>query len=231
MAARWKVINLEEWEKKINDIKITKEDMNKLVMNFLLIDGYVDAAEKFYMETGTEHIDLTKVTDRMAVKSAVESGNVVEAIEKLKVLNPKILDTNRQLFFRLQQQRMIELIKNGKNEEALDFGKELLAPMCEENQSFLKDLERTVSLLVFENVEDKPQLRDLLDMSCCLNIASELNAAILTSQGLLKGANLCTLMKMCIFCQSQLLHLAIYPVIGSTSTFDYEDVSARLQQR
>ncbi|KAL9251537.1 GID8-like protein [Drosera capensis] len=131
MAARRKARNLKKWEKKISDIKITKEDMNKLVMNFLLIEGYVDAAEKFYMETGTEHIDLTTVTDRMAVKSAVESGNVEEAIEKLKVLDPKVLDTNRQLFFRLQQQRMIELIKNGKNKEALDFGKELLAPISE----------------------------------------------------------------------------------------------------
>ncbi|KAL9251536.1 GID8-like protein [Drosera capensis] len=229
MAARIKVINLEEWEKKINDIKITKEDMNKLVMNFLLIEGYVDAAEKFYMETGTEHIDLTTVTDRMAVKSAVESGNVEEAIEKLKVLNPKILDTNCQLFFRLQQQRMIELIKNGKNEEALDFGKELLAPMCEENQSFLKELERTVSLLVFENVIDKPHLLELLDMSRCLNIASELNAAILTSQGLLKDPNLPTLMKMFIFSQSQLCHLAIFPVIRRP-TYDFVDLSACIQQ-
>ncbi|GAB2210625.1 hypothetical protein Droror1_Dr00015895 [Drosera rotundifolia] len=200
--------------------------MNKLVMNFLLIEGYVDAAEKFYMETGTEHIDLTTVTDRMAVKSAVESENVAEAIEKLKVLNPKILDTNRQLFFRLQQQRMIELIKNGKNEEALDFGKELLAPMCEENQSFLKDLERTVSLLAFESVEDKPHLRELLDMSRCLNIASDLNAAILTNQGLLKEANLRTLVTLFYFWQTLLLDLAIYPVISRTTKFDYVDLSA-----
>ncbi|GAB2233119.1 hypothetical protein Droror1_Dr00002334 [Drosera rotundifolia] len=125
-AARRKVINLEEWEKKINDIKITKEDMNKLVMNFLLIVGYVNAAEKFYMKTGTEHMDLTIGTDRMSVKRAVESGNAEVAIEKLKVLNPKILDTNHQLFFHRQQQRMIELIKNGNTKEAMDFGKEVL---------------------------------------------------------------------------------------------------------
>ncbi|KAL9273153.1 GID8-like protein [Drosera capensis] len=158
-------------------------------------------------------IDLTTVTDRMAVKRAVESGNVEEAIEKLKVLNPEILETNRQLFFRLQQQRMIELIKNGKIKEAMDFGKEVLAPMCEANQSFLKELERTVSLLVFENVADKPHLRELLDISCCLNIANELNAAILTSQGLSKDAKVLTLLKMFVFSQFQLWHLAIYPVM------------------
>jgi hypothetical protein len=50
------VITKEEWEKKLNDVKIRKEDMNKLVMNFLVTEGYVDAAEKFRMESGTERI-------------------------------------------------------------------------------------------------------------------------------------------------------------------------------
>lgn len=50
------MITKEEWEKKLNDVKIRKEDMNKLVMNFLVTEGYVDAAEKFRTESGTERI-------------------------------------------------------------------------------------------------------------------------------------------------------------------------------
>lgn len=45
----------------------------------------------------------------------------------------QILDTNPQLFFHLQQQRMIELIRNGKVEAALEFAQEELAPRGEEN--------------------------------------------------------------------------------------------------
>lgn len=45
----------------------------------------------------------------------------------------QILDTNPQLFFHLQQQRLIELIRNGKVEEALEFAQEELAPRGEEN--------------------------------------------------------------------------------------------------
>lgn len=55
-ATSKKVITRDEWEKKLNDVKIRKEDMNKLVMNFLVTEGYVDAAEKFRMESGTERI-------------------------------------------------------------------------------------------------------------------------------------------------------------------------------
>ncbi|OAY69220.1 Glucose-induced degradation protein [Ananas comosus] len=70
-------------ERKLRDVKIKKEFMNKLVMNFLVTEGYVEAAEKFRIESGTEpDIDLATITDRMAVKKAVQSGNVQDAIEK-----------------------------------------------------------------------------------------------------------------------------------------------------
>lgn len=51
-----KVITRADWEKKLNDVRVKKEDMNKLVMNFLVTEGYVEAAEKFRLESGTERI-------------------------------------------------------------------------------------------------------------------------------------------------------------------------------
>ncbi|KAJ8628523.1 hypothetical protein MRB53_021830 [Persea americana] len=199
-----KVITREEWEKRLNDVKIRKEDMNKLVMNFLVTEGYVEAAEKFRMESGTEpDIDLATITDRMAVKKAVQCGNVEDAIEKVNDLNPEILDTNPQLFFHLQQQRLIELIRNGKVEEALEFAQEELAPRGEENQTFLEELERTVALLAFEDVSNCP-VGELLDISQRLKTASEVNAAILTSQSHEKDPKLPSLLKMLIWAQNQL---------------------------
>ncbi|KAG6754819.1 hypothetical protein POTOM_040617 [Populus tomentosa] len=237
MATSKKVIPREEWEKKLNDVKIRKEDMNKLVMNFLVTEGYVDAAEKFQMESGTEHIDLATITDRMAVKKAVQCGNVEDAIEKVNDLNPEILDTNPQLFFHLQQQRFIELIRNGKVEEALEFAQEELAPRGEENQSFLEELERTVALLAFEDVSNCP-VGGLLDISQRLKTASEVNAAILTSQSREKGwwisflfllflvcsyPKLPNLLKMLLWAQNQLDEKAVYPRINDLSTAMLED--------
>lgn len=49
------------------------------------------------------------------------------------MLGKQILDTNPQLFFHLQQQRLIELIRADKVEEALEFAQEELAPRGEEN--------------------------------------------------------------------------------------------------
>lgn len=53
-------------------------------------------------------------------------------------------------------------------------------------QSFLEELERTVALLAFEDVKNSP-VGDLLDISQRLKTASEVNAAILTSQSHEKG--------------------------------------------
>ncbi|CAH9112024.1 unnamed protein product [Cuscuta europaea] len=221
-----KIITREEWEKKLNNVRIRKEDMNKLVMNFLVTEGFVEAAEKFRLESGTEpDIDLATITDRMAVKKAVQCGNVEDAIEKVNDLNPEILDTNPQLFFHLQKQRFIEMIRNGKVEEALDFAQEELAPRGEENQGFLEELERTVTLLAFEDVANCP-LGDLLDISQRMRTASEVNAAILTSQSHEKDPKLPSLLKLLVCAQNQLDEKVAYPRIKDVSTATLEDPSA-----
>jgi len=43
------------------------------------------------------------------------------------------LDTNPKLYFHLQQQRLIEYIREGKIAEALEFAQDELAPRGEEN--------------------------------------------------------------------------------------------------
>ncbi|KAG1342669.1 protein GID8 [Cocos nucifera] len=223
MSTSKKVITRDEWERKLKGVKIRKEDMNKLVMNFLVTEGYVEAAEKFRIESGTEpDIDLATITDRMAVKKALQSGNVQDAIEKVNDLNPMILDTNPQLYFHLQQQRLIELIRSGKVEEALEFAQEELAPRGEENQSFLEELERTVALSAFEDVKNCPY-GELLDASQRLKTASEVNAPILTSQSHEKDPKLPSLLKMLVWAQNQLDEKAVYPRINDLSTASLED--------
>ncbi|KAH7442429.1 hypothetical protein KP509_03G088100 [Ceratopteris richardii] len=223
MSSSKKVYTKDEWQRKLNEVKIRKSDMNRLVMNYFVTEGYVEAAEKFYKETGTEpDMDLGTITDRMEVRKAIQCGNVQDAIEKVNDLNPEILDTNPQLFFHLQQQRLIELIRSGKVEEALEFAQEELAPRGEENHEFLQELERTVALLAFEDTSSCP-VGDLLDVSQRQKTASELNAAILTSQSHEKDPKLPGLLKMLIWVQKQLDEKVSYPRINDFATAALED--------
>ncbi|KAL5201475.1 hypothetical protein ABZP36_035829 [Zizania latifolia] len=98
----------------------------------------------------------------------------------------EILDTNPQLYFHLQQQKLINLIHAGKIDEALEFAQEELDPRGEENIAFLDEIEKTVALLVFEDIKNCPY-GELLDVCQRLKTASEVNAAILISQSREKG--------------------------------------------
>jgi len=61
-------------------------------MNYLVIEGYKDAAEKFSAESGLQPpVDLSSIEDRMNIRNAVQSGNIEEAIEKVNDLDPEVI--------------------------------------------------------------------------------------------------------------------------------------------
>ena len=53
---------------------------------------------------------------------------------------PQILEEKHTLAFHLQQQQLIELIRGGKVDEALEFAQEYLAPLAEEHPALLEEL-------------------------------------------------------------------------------------------
>jgi hypothetical protein len=131
----------------------------------------------------------------------------------------QILDTNPLLFFHLQQQRLIELIRTGDVSEALQFASEELAPRAEEHPDLLPELERTMALLAFElprqtsvatstvngktpTLEVPSHITELLAPAQRLRTAGELNAAILASQSQGREPKLPQLIKMLSFGES-----------------------------
>eukprot|EP00177_Eucheuma_denticulatum_P005362 GFKZ01009753.1.p2 GENE.GFKZ01009753.1~~GFKZ01009753.1.p2 ORF type:complete len:246 (-),score=51.76 GFKZ01009753.1:2442-3179(-) len=202
-----------QWEAELAEMPVNKSEINKLIMNYLVIEGYKEAAEKFEEECGTPPgIDLPSISDRMATRVAIQRGDVQAAIERANDLNPLILDENPQLFFHLQQQKLIELIRAGDITSALAFAEKELAPRGEENPQFLTELERTMALLAFED-KSKCPVADLLEPAQRQKTASELNAAILTSQCQEKDPKLPALLKMLLWAQDQLKEKADFPTM------------------
>eukprot|EP00160_Parvularia_atlantis_P010419 Unigene2038_Nuclearia_a/m.6348 Unigene2038_Nuclearia_a/g.6348 ORF Unigene2038_Nuclearia_a/g.6348 Unigene2038_Nuclearia_a/m.6348 type:complete len:203 (-) Unigene2038_Nuclearia_a:74-682(-) len=184
-------------------------------MNYLVIEGYKEAAEHFSAETGLKPAgDLGAIGDRMRIRSALQAGRVDEAVEMVNDLNPEILDTDAHLFFHLQLQKLIELIRQGDLAQALTFAQEELAPRGEEHPQFLEELERTMALLAFED-QSKSPVGSLLDQTQRQKLASEVNAAILTAQSQEKDARLPGLLKMLLWAQTLLDERYRYPRIGN----------------
>lgn len=204
-----------EWSKDLLGYDIPLEKMNKVIFDYLVIEGFKDAAEEFQKESGlqTNATDImNSLKHRTAIREAMQTGNVQHAIEMVNDLNPEILDENPGLYFHLQQQKLIELIRQRRSEDALDFLSKELASFGEENEMYLDELEKTLLLLAFDD-QDKSPMAHLLNMSQRQKIASELNAAILASTAHADEPILSNLLKLLAWSQDKLYSNVDFPQI------------------
>ncbi len=120
-------------------------------------------------------------------------------------LNPETLDANPRLFFHLQLQRLIELIRVDNVAGALDFAQDVLAPLGEDDPTLLPELEEVMALLAFRGLsDDVSPLAHLLSPEQRERTASELNAAILASQSQDDTPRLPTLFRLLAWCHRHL---------------------------
>ncbi|XP_052240737.1 glucose-induced degradation protein 8 homolog [Dreissena polymorpha] len=194
-------VEKEEWMELLSGHHVGRAEMNKLIMNYLVTEGFKESAEKFRLESGIQpSIDLNELDDRIKIREEIQNGNIESAITMVNNLHPELLDNDRYLYFHLQQQHLIELIRDGRVEAALDYAQTHLAERGEENPSILSELERTLALLAFEEPEKSP-FGDLLLLCQRQKVASELNAAILETDATPKLANL---LKLLLWSQEEL---------------------------
>ncbi|PRD26998.1 UNVERIFIED_CONTAM: Glucose-induced degradation protein 8-like protein [Trichonephila clavipes] len=195
----------EEWIEKIRGLRMQRADMNRLIMNYLVTEGFKGAAERFRIESGVQpSVDLDTLDERIKIRDAIQNGKIQEAIEMVNNLHPELLDCDRYLFFHLQQQHLIELIRERNIEEALKYAQEQLAERGEENREVLSELERTLALLAFDEPERSP-FGDLLHPSHRQEIASEVNASILEMENRDSTTpKIATLMRVMLWIQEEL---------------------------
>ncbi|KAK0464913.1 CTLH/CRA C-terminal to lish motif domain-containing protein [Desarmillaria tabescens] len=193
-------------------------DLNRLIMDYLVIEGYKSAAEEFSQEANlTPPVDFESIESRMNIREALQRGDVEDAITRVNDLNPEILDTNPALYFHLQQQKLIEFIRHGRIADALQFAQEELAPRGEESPEFLTELERTMALLAFESTSSMPTpISELLSPAQRLKTAGEVNAAILESLSQGKEVKLVGLLKLLSWGETTLEQRAEFPKVGNT---------------
>ena len=99
---------------------------------------------------------MAMLDDQIKIRGAIESGAIQEAVELVNDIDPEVLDTNPSLFFHLQQQQLLELIREGKTEQVLKYAQSELSARGEENPEFLDELEQSLGLLAFDDAANCP---------------------------------------------------------------------------
>lgn len=103
---------IEDWISLLNKMSLKRNEINLLIMDYLISEGFKEAAERFKSEA---NIDTEKVFEiknyaesneqidqRIAVRSAIESGNIELAIRLINDYYPELIDNNRHIYFKLQ---------------------------------------------------------------------------------------------------------------------------------
>ena len=72
----------------------TRSDLNRLIMDYLVIEGYKSAAEEFSQEANlTPPVDFESIESRMRIREALQRGDVEDAIMRVNDLNPEVGST------------------------------------------------------------------------------------------------------------------------------------------
>lgn len=66
-------------------------DLNKVIMDYLVVEGYPLAAQKFASEANMHSpSDLDSIQERVDIRMAIDSGDIQSAIEKINEFNPQV---------------------------------------------------------------------------------------------------------------------------------------------
>ncbi|KAE9413427.1 hypothetical protein Angca_004584, partial [Angiostrongylus cantonensis] len=183
----------------------SSQEMGKLIVDYLISEGYREAAELLCQESGLElpKDDIKNLDARMNIRCAIIEGRLEDALRLVKELCPTLLDENREVRFHLMQQNLIEMIRRGEMEKSLEYAQENLSNDNMLTDTQLERLEKTFALLAFEKPSESP-FGKLLDQSQRQMVSTEVNGAVLRALNRPAAPRLEALLRMIVWAQKQL---------------------------
>lgn len=74
-----------------NTDRAFESDINWVIMDYLVSEGYPGAAEKFAQETNLPTpVDNESIRERVQIRNAIHGGRVDEAIEMVNEIDPEV---------------------------------------------------------------------------------------------------------------------------------------------
>jgi hypothetical protein len=214
----------DKWNDELSKIKINREDMNKLILNYLIIEGYKEAVVKFMKETNiVVEYDLSLLEKRMQIRNHIVNGKIDEAINQINNINSEILEKNPSIHFELEKQKLIEIIKANKIEEAIAFAQNTLFPITVNNPKLLSELEKIMSLLAYEDINNSP-FKEVGKSDQLKKLSSIVNLQILASQMQPTDLILPLVMKLLKYSQQELKKEIKFPEIISVCPLQFSKV-------
>eukprot|EP01090_Pellita_catalonica_P011041 TRINITY_DN22520_c0_g1_i1.p1 TRINITY_DN22520_c0_g1~~TRINITY_DN22520_c0_g1_i1.p1 ORF type:complete len:245 (+),score=43.31 TRINITY_DN22520_c0_g1_i1:52-786(+) len=173
-------------ETKGASIKVSADDVRKIVLRYLILKGHSETAMALLREArleGTEEKNLEKIKERKQIVGLVKGGDVGKGIELVNKHFPKLFAENLKIAFKMYSQEWIELIRKGNIEEALLYAQNNFTHFDSAESPYFHSLQEILPLIAYEHPAESPAA-DHFSVESRLKLAEELNTAILMSQGI-----------------------------------------------
>lgn len=105
-------MKIEEWLSSLEAMQLKRSELNLLIMDYLISEGFKEAAERFKVEAGIQMNKLNEegmslessedIDKRIEIRAAIEDGQVSKALKLINDYYPELIDNNRHLYFKLQ---------------------------------------------------------------------------------------------------------------------------------
>uniref|UniRef100_A0A7E4VTM6 LisH domain-containing protein n=1 Tax=Panagrellus redivivus TaxID=6233 RepID=A0A7E4VTM6_PANRE len=167
-----------------SDPRADSEKTIGLVVDFFICEGYRETVEMLCAESTAEFTETEKqcLNKRYEIRTSIVNGEIAKAITQIQDYVPSLLADNPKVHFQLLRQQLVELIREKRVTEALDFAQTYLKGLTNQPSELLQKLEQTYGLLVFEKPETSP-FGYLLDHNQRNILAAEVNSLICGIKG------------------------------------------------
>ena len=222
-----KSITNEKWFKELYSLKLNKDRMNQIVANYLFIQGNCLPLKKFISETKIKFdFDENLLNKRYIIRQLIKHNKIEKAIDEINSIDKKILEENKIIHFVLLRQILIKYIQDNKLQEGLIFAQEKILPLTLGNDFLYKELEKTMCLLIYDNLDEAPE-KDFVTDKFLEKIASKMNLVILNyiSGDKMVNLNLELLIKLMYYVQGQLKNGMDFPQITSLRPLNFSVVN------
>lgn len=191
----------EEWLRRMEGVDLFESDVQNVVLNFLTVHGFQEAAEAFMEEAHIapdrlQGLPLNSVGRRSEVRLALLSDQLPRATEILNELDEGILAQNPALHFRLKQQQLFKHIMEGNVDVAIEFAQTEVAPFAQERcPDMLPLLEETMGFLAFVDLTCPEAVKKAEKLAVKTSSAKAADEAILKHYDMQQESTLENLMK------------------------------------
>jgi macrophage erythroblast attacher len=138
-----------------------KIKLDRILIDYLLREGLYDTAIMFAKDSKIESlVDIDVFVSGHKVIESLQQGNSAEALKWCQENKARLKKIESDFEFQIRIQEFLDLVKNGKTVEAIQYARDSLSASAESNMSLLQ---QAMATLAFPNPHTAPQFKELFD--------------------------------------------------------------------